>query len=149
MLTDDSLVHLAALTNLRRLALDGGGSLWISDDNWKLSLRLRREALMLRPMKDRELAECRRGVGNAALKHIGRIRTLKALSLRLTSVADADLLAIANLVNLEELDLSYTAISGDGLEGAHQAEEAQTPGSRFHVPCRRGLIGREGLFTAY
>ena len=84
---------------------------------------------MLRPMKDRELAECRRGVGNAGLKYIGRIRTLKALSLRLTSVADADLLAIANLVNLEELDLSYTAISGRRAEGAHQAEEAQTPGS--------------------
>ena len=116
MLADDSLVHLTALKSLRRLDLDGGGNMWISDDLWKQSVRVIRDTSMLRPMKDRELAACRGGVGNDGLKHIGRIRTLKALSLRLTAVTDAGLPAIADLDNLEELDLSYTAISGNGLK---------------------------------
>ena len=116
LLTNESLVHLATLKSLRRLNLDGGGNMWISDDLWKRHCEIRQEPLMPRDIRERELADCRRGVDNDGLRHIGPITSLKALSLRLTEVTDAGLPAIANLDNLEELDLSYTAISGDGLK---------------------------------
>jgi len=108
----DSLVHLAECQSLGTLSLDQRGNRSANDDNWRQALRIR---AWDRGHGDAQLAENRGEVGDEALMHLGRIKSLHRLSLRLSSLTDAGLASLQGLQQLEELDLSYTAVSGDGL----------------------------------
>ncbi|MBL9161307.1 MAG: hypothetical protein JNL18_01050 [Planctomycetaceae bacterium] len=114
-LANDSLVHLVECPSLESLTLDQWGRHRTLDDKWKHALRHRRAYREVNIPIDDELAQNRGGVDNTALQHIGRIKSLRRLSLRLSSLTDAGLTALQGLQQLEELDLSYTTVSGDGL----------------------------------
>lgn len=82
---------------------------------------------------------------DAALVHVGRLSTLKQLSLDETRITDADLAHLAGLTNLEKLWLKDTAVTNEGvkhLAGLSSLKLLSLLGTRV---TDEGLVPLQGL----
>ncbi len=104
-ISDKGLAGLSELQTLRVLVLKDNGR--ITDDGLKVLTVFKNLA---------ELDLSNMGLGNAALAHIGKIASLRHLSLRGTKVTDAGMVHLKPLRRLYELKLTGTAVGDNSLE---------------------------------
>ncbi len=102
-ITDDGLKHLQGLSNLENLDLEGTD---ITDAGLQYLPTYRLECSGLENTN----------IDDEGLKTIGKMAALTHLNLSRTDITDAGLKHLSSLNHLEDLDLSDTQISGCGLQ---------------------------------
>jgi Leucine-rich repeat (LRR) protein len=127
-ITNAGLVHLKALTNLKRLVLSA--NIDITDTGlanlrgltrleW-LNLCITRATdaglVHLRDLKALEYLQLRlTNISDAGLVHLKELKALNHLELSMTGIGDAGLAHLAELTNLKELELADTKVTSAGL----------------------------------
>lgn len=114
-ITDNGLVHLSDMQQLR--TIDLRGSTAISDDGIKHLEGLKN----LKALKLRNVL-----VTNGAMPSIGKLTELKVLTLEDTQVDDDGISELTGLTKLIELDLTRTTVSDEGLSALTGMKELQT-----------------------
>jgi hypothetical protein len=116
-ISDAGLAHLAPLKSLRFLSLEQ------CEQITGVGLKSVGEAA---PLADLRLTGCS-NVGDAAMEHIGRIRSLTHLFLSGTAVGDAGLARLSTLENLEYLQIENCPnVTDEGLTQLSQLPRLQT-----------------------
>jgi Leucine Rich repeat len=108
--TDESLKHLAAFSQLQILKLDAASK--ITDDGLK-------ELASLKQLQDLGLGSTQ--VTDAGLKHLAGFKDLQKLNLNFTKVTDAGLKDLASFTKLEMLGLFATKVTDEGVKQLQEA----------------------------
>ena len=123
--TDDDLVHLECLRQLRLLYLGGGR---ITDDGLQHLQNLTELRL---------LVLWKNPISGEGLKHLGRLRKLRHLDLSKTAVTDDKLTELKNQTHLERIDLANNPqLTGSFLEQAASLPYLEGPRNAWvrHAP---------------